>query len=376
MTAVQPYANPAYYDTCWADVEEEQVTWLAPGLLAEGIITVLDGDPGKGKTTIHVDWGSRITSGQPLPGGKPMAPAGYMVLNGEDSVANTLKPRARIHGADMRHMHSLNMMADGSALMLDNPECLGVIEILMRIHNIKLIVVDPVYSFMNADMTKSQQVRQALIRFTEMIRRRKAAALFLRHYNKNSQSSQSMYRGEGSIAINAVARVVLGSGDHPTQMGVRALATVKNNLGPAAPTFTYRIDPVPGEQHGKLTWADVDNAVSADDLLGQTNRHDLEEREDIWLWAETLIEGPGITVKEFETKCKEVGYPVPLAKEVLKSHGIKGKPSGQGKPLVYKRRQTLADIGVLECVGCGGVRFKGQSECPSCGTKPVKIRRD
>jgi hypothetical protein len=376
VTAAAQHPGVDYYDTCFDNVVEEKVVWLAPGLLAEGNITVLDGDPGKGKTTIHIDWGARISTGQPLPGGKPMDPAGYLVLNGEDTVANTLKPRARIHGADMKHMHALDSMLDGSALLLDQPNCLALLESLIKIHEIKLVVVDPVYSFMSADMTKSQQVRQALLNFQAMIRRNRVAALFLRHYNKNSQSSQSMYRGEGSIAINAVARVVLGSGDHPTRLGDRALATVKNNLGPNAPTFTYRIEAVPGEQHGKLSWIDTDNSVSADDLLGQTNRHDLEERDDIWLWAEPLVTGAGIMVKEFEKLCRDAGINLNLAKDVLKTHGVKAKPTGQGKPMAYKKKPTLSEAGILECAGCGGARWKGDTECPICHTKAVKIRRE
>jgi hypothetical protein len=361
---------PPLYKTSWDDVEEEEVRWLAPGLLAEGKITVLDGNPGIGKTTVWVDWAARITDGRALPGGKPLDPAAVFIFNGEDTVADTLKPRARLHGANMKKMHSLSVHPNGTPVLVPND--LPLIKLLIETHGVKLLIFDPIYSFMNADMTKSQQVRQALTQLQDVIESTRCACLFLRHFNKNSQSSEAMYRGEGSIAIAAVARVLLAAGEHPADPNLRVIANTKSNVGKGINAFTYRIDEVPGEQHGRLSWEGTAN-LSANDLLAPSNRHEREEREDLWIWAEAQLP---VTVKEMEKRCRQSGLSFPSVKEVLKQHNVAAKPKGQSGEWEYRKRPTLEEVGVLECAGCGGVRFKNQNECPSCGAKPVILRRN
>jgi hypothetical protein len=361
---------PPLYNTSFDNVEEEEVQWLAPGLLAEGKITVLDGMPSVGKTTVWVDWAARIGTGRALPGGQPMDPAGVLVFNGEDSVADTLKPRARLQGANMKRMHALSVHPDGRPILIPND--LALIKTLVQLHGVKLLIFDPIYSFMNADMTKSQQVRQALIQLQDMIEQARCACLFLRHFNKNSQSSDAMMRGEGSIAINAVARVVLAAGEHPGDPNLRVIANTATNIGKGVNSFTYRIDEVPGEQHGHLVWEGTAN-LSANDLLAPSNRSDREDREDLWIWAEAQLP---ITMKELEKRCRTAGLTLASVKEVLKQRGIKAKPVGSAGEWEYRVRQRLEDIGVLECASCGGVRFKGQDQCPACGQKPVIFRRN
>jgi hypothetical protein len=361
---------PPLYNTSFDNVEEEEVQWLAPGLLAEGAITVLDGDPGVGKTTVWVDWAARITTGRALPGGKPMCPGAVFVFNAEDTVKNTLKPRARLQGANMKLLHGLSIKADGSPFMLPND--IELLEIFLRIHEVKLVIFDPIYSFMNADMTKSQQVRQSLTQLNDVLQRHNTACLFLRHLNKNSQSSESMYRGEGSIGIAAVARTLLTCGFHPADANLRVVANAKTNVGRGINSFTYRIDEVAGEQHGRLSWEGTAN-LSANDLLGPTNHNDREEREDLWIWAEAQLP---ITANELKKRCRTAGLSEAAVKEVLKQRGVKAKPVGSAGEWEYRQRPRLEDIGVLECASCGGVRFKGQDQCPACGQKPVIFRRN
>jgi len=358
------------YNPGWDKVEEEVITWIAPGLLAEGKLTVLDGDPGLGKTTVWVDWAARITTGRPIAGGEAACPAGVFVFNGEDAVADTLLPRFRLQGGDVKHIGSIDVKPDNTPFLIPND--LMDLEALIEVYNVKLVVLDPVYSFISADMTKSQQVRQALIQFQNVLRKHRCAGLLLRHLNKNSQSSESMYRGEGSIGINATARFVLQTGYHPSEPDLRVIANTKANIGKGTPALTYRIDEVEGEQHGRLSWIGTANLV-ASDLLQPTNRHDREEREDLWIWAEAQLP---VTVKQLEKDARAAGLKIDAVKEVLKAHNIRPKPMGKSGEWEYRRRQTLEDVGVLECVECGAPRFKGQDICPECGNKPVKIVRN
>jgi hypothetical protein len=41
----------------------EKVEWLWPGRLARGLVTVLDGDPGQGKSAVSLNLAARVTAG-------------------------------------------------------------------------------------------------------------------------------------------------------------------------------------------------------------------------------------------------------------------------------------------------------------------------
>ena len=79
-----------------------RVEWLWEPYLARGKLSILDGDPGVGKSLVTVDLAARLSRGGPLPDGTPAGrPHVTLFLNAEDSVADTVRPRAEAAGADL-----------------------------------------------------------------------------------------------------------------------------------------------------------------------------------------------------------------------------------------------------------------------------------
>ncbi len=98
----RPLARQAQPQTVvLADVLIEKVTWLWPGRIPLGKLTILDGDPGLGKSTITLDVAARVTCGLPMPAcdqGSALPPAKVILLSTEDGLADTIRPRLEAAG--------------------------------------------------------------------------------------------------------------------------------------------------------------------------------------------------------------------------------------------------------------------------------------
>jgi RecA-family ATPase len=77
----------------------EPVEWLVPGWIPLGVLTVLDGDPGLGKSTLLIDIAARVTSHGMLFNNQ-QGPIGTVILmSAEDPAENTIRPRLEAAGA-------------------------------------------------------------------------------------------------------------------------------------------------------------------------------------------------------------------------------------------------------------------------------------
>lgn len=85
----------------YANVQTEPVEWLWYPYIPLGKLTVLQGDPGEGKSTFALNIVARITTGQPMPDGAPVTGKRVAIYQcAEDGIADTIKPRLQQAGAD------------------------------------------------------------------------------------------------------------------------------------------------------------------------------------------------------------------------------------------------------------------------------------
>src|SRR5262249_2652908 len=83
-------------------VQARDVSWLWPGRIARGKITLLVGDPGVGKSFLTLDLAAGVSRGCGWPDGSASCGSGEVILiSAEDDLADTVQPRLSRAGADM-----------------------------------------------------------------------------------------------------------------------------------------------------------------------------------------------------------------------------------------------------------------------------------
>jgi hypothetical protein len=146
-----------------SDIQLEEVTWVWPNFLADRKITIVDGMPGVGKSTLTSEIASRITTGHAFPNGEPREPRDVVFIAVEDGVADTIKPRVAAAGGNEQHAHFIHIEQDGNEITPDLERHLGCIrEAILEIGNVGLLIIDPIMALLgnSVDSYRDQDVRK------------------------------------------------------------------------------------------------------------------------------------------------------------------------------------------------------------------------
>lgn len=312
-----------------ADIKPECVEWLWSRRIPKAKVTILDGDPGKGKSTILYDLAARITSGQPLPDGEPVEKGGALIVSAEDGAADTIVPRFLAAGGDPTKARII-----GSEEQFIIPDDLDKLERAIRQTGATFAVIDPVMSFLSDDINsnRDQDVRRALQPLVNIAQRTGAAVVICRHLNKSS-GGPAIYRGQGSIGFIGIVRSGLVVGDHPELEDTYVLAGQKHNLSKPPESLAYRIGSAgPGDGTARIEYRGVSevtaaglNAAPGDE--GERSR--LTEAKEFL--REMLRAGPEFVGKiKSEASAAEIGWrTIERAKADLKAQAVKDPDSGK-----------------------------------------------
>lgn len=253
-------------------VEVEKIDWLLYPFIPFGKVTIVQGDPGEGKTTMVLQIIAKLTKGEAvLPSGSDepaleaktvdLEPVNVIYQTAEDGLGDTIKPRLLSAGADCSRV----MVID------DNDQALTMMDARLEEAIIKtkarLVVLDPIQGFLGAavDMHRANEIRPLMKRVAVLAEKYHCAIILIGHMNKNS-NGKSSYRGLGSIDFQAAARSVLIVGRIKDELEIRVVCHVKSSLAPEGKSIAFRLDKDTG-----FEWIG-EYDISADDLLSGDNR--------------------------------------------------------------------------------------------------------
>lgn len=307
---------------CLSNIEPKKMSWIWGGRIPLGMLTLIAGDPGLGKSFLSIWICSRLSMGREFPdNAAPTFSGGTIYLAAEDSAAYAIRPRADANLADTTRIHILE---DSS---------LDIAEDLERIRakvdedpTIKLLVIDPLNSFLGqADYFKDTSVRSVLAPLCRFIEEREIACVGIMHLNKKIDLG-GIYRIGGSIAFAGVARSVLAVTQHPEDEDRRLLRPLKMNYAKRPAALSFRVD-----DDLRLSF-DIDPVViDHDETLSPKVAEDGADNSFAVEWLRERLAGEGEELKSLIKAAADVGISRRTVFYCKKKIGIITHASGFGK---------------------------------------------
>ncbi len=201
-----------------SEVVAEPIEWIWKGWIPRRMLTILGGFGGDGKSTVMTSLIGALTTGGVMPDGERASPMNVLMLSAEDDPSYAIKPRLDVHGADANRVFLLKgtKHKDGRRRWLDMRRDAELMERAIRAHDIGLVVVDPLSSYLPAsDRNSEGDIRDALQPLMGLMERTGVAIVAIMHVGKTADGRRPSQRLLGSTAFTAVARSVVMVADLP-----------------------------------------------------------------------------------------------------------------------------------------------------------------
>lgn len=294
----------------YSHIKSRKIDWLWYPYIPYGKLTIIQGDPGEGKSTFILNVIALLTQGKTMPDGfEPGDPKVVIYQCAEDNVADTIKPRLEQAGTD----------CDKVAFILDDSDALTLsderIDASIKKTGARLFVIDPIQAFIpqDADMQNATKMRSVLRKLAKVAEKNECAVVLIGHMNKGN-GGKNLYRSLGSIDIAAIARSILMISRDVNNPQRRYMFPVKSSLAPEGKAIAFSF-----KEEGGLLWhgqceLSIDGEVNIQDirlskkeqarqlLISMLSERDMAAKE---VYVE--LEDRGIQSRTVETVKKEIG---------------------------------------------------------------------
>jgi AAA domain/DnaB-like helicase N terminal domain len=277
------------------DVTAKPSQWLWKPYIPLGNLTLMAGQPGIGKTWSLMDFSARVAMGWPWPDGCPGGDGGEAVFLSAEDDEETIAWRFEQLGCDRTKIH---VMDKGVSEFVNGKQEYRFLDLSRDLHHVeaflerrpavRMLILDTAADFMgDANPNSNNEVRAVYGPVARMAKRRNIAVVLISHFNKKTDNTQAIYRGMGSLAFIALARVSWGFFPDPEDKSRVIMAPIKNNLGPMADAMAFSII------DNKPAWEPNPIDADADSLMQPPKLQTIKAGDKAKKWLrDQLQDGP------------------------------------------------------------------------------------
>jgi putative DNA primase/helicase len=254
--------------------------WAWQDWIPAGMLSLIEGEPGDGKSVLTCDLAARWTTGKPMPDDSANAFGGPVMVgmvSAEDDPARVIKPRIVVAGGDPNRIVLLAGMPIVGQRYIRNVDLETDVEALREAiegARLKVLILDPLMAYLGSTRTAvDSEVRKVLTPLKVLAEETDCAIVCVRHLRK--AGGKAVHAGGGSIAFTGQARSVMAVGQDPDKTNEggehgRVLAMTKTNVGVKPPSQSYWVvaDAMGFILAPRVAW-DGESELSAEDLMRQ-----------------------------------------------------------------------------------------------------------
>jgi KaiC/GvpD/RAD55 family RecA-like ATPase len=263
--------NSSYKIHFYSGVQSKKTKWLWYPYIPEGKITIIQGDPGEGKTTFILNIAALLSRGADLPEtDNESEPRVIIYQSAEDDIEDTIKPRLVNANADCTKIAYISVKDTG--LMIGD----NLIEQCILETGASMLILDPLQAYLgsDADINRAADMRPMMNQLSEVAKRTGCAVVIIGHMNK-AAGIKNIYRGLGSIDISAAARSILLVGRLKNEPDIRVMTQLKNNLAPEGGAIAFEIEGDYG-----VRWIGHYDVTIEDIISGGTSNPNTENKHE------------------------------------------------------------------------------------------------
>ena len=324
---------------CGAGIRPLPITWLWPGWLPAGKLTIMAGAAGTGKTTLALGLAAVLTSGGRWPDGSQCRAKGNVLIwSSEDVADDTLVPRLIASGADLGRCYFIEGITENGESVPFDPaqDILDLHRAVEKIGGVSLLLIDPIVSAVAGDMHRANDVRRSLQCVVDFAEAHQCAVIGITHFAKGGAGKAPQDRVIGSQAFGALARMVLVAAKEEDGTR-RVLARAKSNIAPDDGGVSYSLGLTTIEGGIEATHAVWEGIIegTAREILGEVEHDesgDGSSRDDLErMLIDTLTDAGGrMATKALQAEIRDAGHSWDAAKRAKKSLGIEAVKASMG----------------------------------------------
>ncbi len=297
-----------------SEIQSQEVSWLWYPFIPYGKLTIIQGDPGDGKITFVLNIAAKLSRGEGLDSEMKLSePVNVIYQSAEDGLADTVKPRLELAGADCERISVIDEK-EKSLSMVDERLEKAIVQTKAR-----MLILDPIQAYLGGgmNMNRANEARDMTKKLGALAEKYQCAIVLIGHMNK-AAGNKAVYRGMGSIDFFAVARSVLLVGRVEGEPNIRAVVQIKNNLAAFGHPKAFALS------EDSFQWLG-DYEITADEVLGGIAPKANKMEQAKHMLRELALTSNAVLSKEIFDMADEQGISKRTLENAKKELGIRAK---------------------------------------------------